>query len=249
MAFASPLLPLAQIESGGFHLVGTTSIGKTTALNVAASVAGLKTIPNWRSTSNALEGKAGEFVQALETALRQQQGTALDCYLSKLVEDAQVEGFERKLRERVHAIAHQLSHQFKDTAISRVAIRFALVQVGLELAHSYDLLPLAIEQCGWAVRKLFTGWLDNRGGEGSIEIKEACKRIEHLFVSNQHNDDRIADVHNPSHTRNLLAYRSNDSVTDGIEFWVPVSIFNYVVRWQSDRQIRRYIREELQMVA
>ena len=60
-AFAASLLPLAQIESGGFHLVGSTSIGKNTALNVAASVAGLKTIPNWRSTANALEGKASEF--------------------------------------------------------------------------------------------------------------------------------------------------------------------------------------------
>ena len=64
-SFAAPLLEPAQIESGGFHLVGTTSIGKTTALNVAASVAGLKNIPNWRSTSNALEGKAAEFNHGL----------------------------------------------------------------------------------------------------------------------------------------------------------------------------------------
>jgi uncharacterized protein (DUF927 family) len=81
-AFASPLLPLAQIESGGFHLVGTTSIGKTTALNLAASVAGLKTIPSWRSTSNALE-----------TAIRIHLGTAQDAYLTKLVEARKVEGF------------------------------------------------------------------------------------------------------------------------------------------------------------
>ena len=64
-AFAAALLKPAQIESGGFHLVGTTSIGKTTALYVAASVAGLKNLPNWRSTSNALEGKAAEFNHGL----------------------------------------------------------------------------------------------------------------------------------------------------------------------------------------
>jgi putative DNA primase/helicase len=327
-AFAAPLLPLAQIESGGFHLVGTTSIGKTTALNVAASVAGLKNIPNWRSTANALEGKAaefnhlllpldeigqadpqtvgasaymlgngqgknrmsktlntikpktwellflstgevgmgeylrqakislkggmearmpsipadagrgfgvfehlhgyqtsGEFVQSLETSLRQHQGTALDGYLTQLVAESKTEGFDRQLRERVHQIAAGLGRKFNDTAIGRVAVRFAVVQVGLELAHSYDLLPFPVEQCGWAVRQLFTAWLDSRGGEGSIEIKEACKRIEHLFVSNQHGE-RVGDASNPVNVRNLLAYRNQDLLANETEFWVPTAIFN-----------------------
>jgi uncharacterized protein (DUF927 family) len=331
-AFAAPLLPLAQIESGGFHLVGITSIGKTTTLNVAASVAGLKNIPNWRSTANALEGKAsefnhmllpldeiiqadpqtvgasaymlgngqgksrmsktlntikpktwellflstgevgmgeylrqakislkggmearmpsipadagrgfgvfenlhgyqtsGEFVQSLETALRQYQGTALDGYLTQLVVESKVEGFERQLRERVHQIAAGLGRKFNDTAIGRVAVRFAVVQVGLEIAHSYDLLPFAIEQCGWAVRQLFTAWLDSRGGEGSIEIMSACNNIRLLFESNQHGD-RIYEIGKDSVTnqivRNLLAYKVQDMLTNTVEFLVPVPIFN-----------------------
>jgi putative DNA primase/helicase len=328
-AFAAPLLAPTQIESGGFHLVGITSIGKTTALNVAASVAGLKTIPNWRSTANALEGKAtefnhmllpldeiyqadpqtvgasaymlgngqgkarmnksltntkpktweilflstgevsmtdylrqaktpakggmetrmpsiradagkgygvfeylhgyqtsDEFVAQLETAIRKHQGTAQDAYLAKLVAARRIEGFDKELRERVHAIATEFSQQFKDTAISRVAIRFALVQVGLELAHSFGLLPFPIQQCGWSVRKMFDDWLDVRGGEGSIEIKEACNRIEHLFVSNQHGD-RICDLSNPDRVvRNLLAYKIGDTVTSEIEYCVPTAIFD-----------------------
>ena len=345
-AFASPLLPLAQIESGGFHLVGTTSIGKTTALNLAASVAGLKTIPSWRSTSNALEGKAAEFnhmllpldelnqadpqtvgasaymlgngqgknrmsktlstvkpktwellflstgevsmtdylrqaktpakggmearmpsipadagkgygvfenlqgyqssdefVAALETAIRQHQGTAQDAYLTELVEARKVEGFDRELRARVQAIAGKLSQQFTDTAISRVAIRFALVQVGLELAHSFNLLPLAIEQCGWAVKQMFAAWVDIRGGSGSIEIKEACNRIEHLFVSNQHGD-RVADTHNPVNVRNLLAYRHIDDLTKEAEFWVPPAIFDKEL---ADGVDRKGLIKELQV--
>jgi uncharacterized protein (DUF927 family) len=327
-AFAAPLLPLAQIESGGFHLVGTTSIGKTTALKVAASVAGLINIPNWRSTANALEGKAAEFnhlllpldeigqadpqmvgasaymlgngqgknrmsktlntikpktwellflstgevgmgeylrtakiplkggmetrmpsipadvgqgfgvfeylhgyqtsdefVQNLETSLRQYQGTALDGYLTKLVVASKAEGFDKQLRERVHQIAAGLGRKFNDTAISRVAVRFAVVQVGLEMAHSYDLLPFPVEQCGWAVGKMFQDWVDIRGGGGAIEIMSACKRIEHLFVSNQHGE-RVGDASNPVNVRNLLAYRSHDSSTNETEFWVPTAIFN-----------------------
>lgn len=328
-AFASPLLPLAEIESGGFHLVGTTSIGKTTALNVAASVAGLKNIPNWRSTSNALEGKAAEFnhgllpldeigqadaqtvgasaymlgngqgkarmtkhltntkpktwellflstgevsmtdylrqakipakggmearmpsipadagegygafenihgydtpksfVDDLKASIRQQQGTALDEYLTQLVEARTAEGFDKELRERVHAIASSLSQQFNDTAIGRVAVRFGLVQVGLELASSFGLLPFPIEQCGWAVKRMFDAWVNIRGGDGSIEIKEACSKIKYLFESNQHGD-RIYEVGTTNPTvRNLLAYKVYDVLTQTLEYLVPVPVFD-----------------------
>jgi uncharacterized protein (DUF927 family) len=39
-AFAGPLLNLIDAESGGFHLRGASSIGKTTALVLAGSVWG-----------------------------------------------------------------------------------------------------------------------------------------------------------------------------------------------------------------
>jgi hypothetical protein len=209
-AFAAPLLEPVQIESGGFHLVGSTSIGKTTGLKVMSSVAGLKNIPSWRTTSNALEGKAtefnhlgmpideinqalapevgqaayllgngkgkermlkslgnakqktwellfvstgelsmgeylkqakmplkggmearmpsipadagkgygifedihghkdsGEFLAALESSIRQYQGTVLDRYLTQLVEDRKSEGFDRELREKVYSIGRK----------------------------------------------------------------------------------------------------------------------------------------------
>ena len=55
-AFAAPLLHLVNEESGAIHLVGNSSLGKTTALQVAASVWGNPTfIKQWRMTCNALE--------------------------------------------------------------------------------------------------------------------------------------------------------------------------------------------------
>lgn len=58
-AFAAPLLSIAQEENGGFNLFGPSSIGKTTALRVAASVYGSKRyVQQWRATSNGLEGVA-----------------------------------------------------------------------------------------------------------------------------------------------------------------------------------------------
>ncbi len=55
-AFAAPLLHLVNEESGAIHLVGNSSLGKTTALQVAASVWGNSSfIKQWRMTCNALE--------------------------------------------------------------------------------------------------------------------------------------------------------------------------------------------------
>lgn len=55
-AFAGPLLALAGLEGGGFNFEGASSCGKTTALQVAASVwGGPQHVRAWRSTDNALE--------------------------------------------------------------------------------------------------------------------------------------------------------------------------------------------------
>ena len=60
IAFAGPLAELADEDSGGFHLRGGSSSGKTTALRAAASVWGdPRTYPRlWRATANGLEGLA-----------------------------------------------------------------------------------------------------------------------------------------------------------------------------------------------
>jgi putative DNA primase/helicase len=58
-AFAGPLLHLAGLESGGVHLFGNSSTGKTTLLKLAASVWGDSgLVRSWRATANGLEGVA-----------------------------------------------------------------------------------------------------------------------------------------------------------------------------------------------
>lgn len=61
-AFAAPLLRLIGAESGGVHLHGPSSLGKTTALKIAGSICGgggARGFMNlWRATDNALEGLA-----------------------------------------------------------------------------------------------------------------------------------------------------------------------------------------------
>jgi putative DNA primase/helicase len=57
VAFAAPTLELLGKDSGGFHLYGLSSSGKSTALHVATSVWGYP-VQTWRTTDNALEDTA-----------------------------------------------------------------------------------------------------------------------------------------------------------------------------------------------
>jgi uncharacterized protein (DUF927 family) len=61
-ALAGPLLALANQEGGGLNLFGTSSRGKTTIAQAAASVWGRGSSPGfvraWRATANGLEGIA-----------------------------------------------------------------------------------------------------------------------------------------------------------------------------------------------
>jgi putative DNA primase/helicase len=66
-AFAGPLLDLAGAESGGFHIVGDSTGGKSTLLRLAASVWGSPTryVRQWRLTSNAVESIAESCTDTL----------------------------------------------------------------------------------------------------------------------------------------------------------------------------------------
>jgi putative DNA primase/helicase len=66
VAFAGPLLKKCHVESGGIHLIGDSSTGKTTVAAAAASVYGPESYRrSWRTTSNGLEGAAALFNDCL----------------------------------------------------------------------------------------------------------------------------------------------------------------------------------------
>lgn len=65
-AFAGPVLARVNMESGGLHLIGDSSTGKTTALESGCSVWGGPSYRrSWRTTSNGLEGAAALFNDSL----------------------------------------------------------------------------------------------------------------------------------------------------------------------------------------
>ena len=94
-AFLGPLLKILGIESGGVHLVGGSSVGKTTGLQCASSTYGRGSSPasdsgnsyvqTWNQTSNALEGLAAGHTDALtaldEVGLSPSNDLGSDLYL------------------------------------------------------------------------------------------------------------------------------------------------------------------------
>jgi uncharacterized protein (DUF927 family) len=68
-AFAGPLLYLAGEEGGGLNIFGSSSKGKTTIIQAAASVWGKGATPGyvraWRATANGLEGAAASASDTL----------------------------------------------------------------------------------------------------------------------------------------------------------------------------------------
>lgn len=67
-ALAASILPFSGVnESGGWHIFGSSSLGKTTALRVASSINGLPAsrMQTWRNTGNAIEGTAAKHNHAL----------------------------------------------------------------------------------------------------------------------------------------------------------------------------------------
>jgi putative DNA primase/helicase len=64
--FAGPLLKLCHAESGGLHLTGDSSTGKTAAIEAACSIWGGPGYKrSWRATSNGMEGAAALFNDGL----------------------------------------------------------------------------------------------------------------------------------------------------------------------------------------
>jgi putative DNA primase/helicase len=77
------------------------------------------------------------FVQNLEAACDRSDGSALDAFLTRLIVDRASapqsgrtdKNFDGELTKRVSDVAKKLAEGTKDHAVSRIANRFALVQV------------------------------------------------------------------------------------------------------------------------
>jgi putative DNA primase/helicase len=332
VALSAPLIRLSpEFESGGIHIFGDSSEGKTTTAKVSTSVTGEKVIQTWNQTVSGLEGtaeahndalmildelhqcadpkkvgtiayqlaneegkvrakvtgdakksknwkvgflstgeksivdylrsngitiKAGQevripsipaspkgalfgcfettwgaesperFAMDLEAAAAANRGTVGDIFLSRLVVDAQGGSFAPVMKKRIEEIANSLTTGIENNAVKRVAMkRFALYQYALELAIDYGIIPSTKESAAKSIRRCWQDWLDDRGGDGSRDVKEAVSKF-FLTISRDLHSNRVYDPTNPHRSlMNTLGYRLRPGSRDEI-LCIPPSTFD-----------------------
>ena len=299
-ALAGPLLNMAGGEGGGVHFFGASSRGKTTILQMAASVWGRGATPgylrSWRATGNGLEGgaalatdtalvldemgvldgreaaaaiyslangggkqratrngdlrepkswrvvivssgeipfeakltegkgraRAGQTIRlldipadrglgfgafdhaggqgdaaalarAIKLGASEAFGTAGPEFVRRLIREG-VNG--RDVRVSVADFVKQECPARADGQIERVAQRFGLIATAGELATALDVTPWADGDASKAAAWGFRAWLDNRGGAGSGEMRQALSAVR-LYLT-QHGDSRFDPVDDPT---------------------------------------------------
>jgi hypothetical protein len=176
-----------------------------------------------------------EFADELKTQGSINGGTALVAFLEKLVPASSSQEWIDRQKSRHQAIVNKLKGTTidPDGTVGRVARRFALIQLALELAQEWGVTLFPEGQVEWAVESLFTDWIEARGGAGSIDIRQAMDRIEALFVAQEFGDRmrHVTGDRKDGIVRNLLATKV------GPDFLVPPSVFDAELAQDVDRRL------------
>jgi uncharacterized protein (DUF927 family) len=137
-----------------------------------------------------------EFAQALTREAASYCGTPFAAFLDRLMRE-RGESLWRNLREDIRQFERD---HLKDAAAGgqarRVATRFGLVAAAGELATDWLELPWPKGEATRAAAKLFTAWLDARGGAGDQEERAALAQVRDFL--GRHGEARFTDWDRPA---------------------------------------------------
>lgn len=183
-AFAASLLKFSDVESGGFHLVGETSIGKTTALIVAQSVWGRavrEKLATWDVKNAGLEevtqGHCDILLCLDEIALAAESSRGAATRIRNVsFKSSSGQGTRRSVRYQppnyAHAEWRTLILSTGETSLSDISAAGGLKRLGGEAVRFID-LPARVNPAWGIFEKLPTG--SEGSEEAVIAIEEACK--------------------------------------------------------------------------
>ena len=361
-AFAAPLLELTGSETTGFHFYGSSSEGKSMAVEMACSVYGSPNYKrSWRSTDNALEATAanhsdcllvldeiaecdprisGEAIYMLgngkgkarandrggsnnntaewrllflstgEKTLAQHLADAnktitagMDMRLLCVVANAgeglgiynTLHGFNggaelsdhirskaaiyygvpfitflnkllagnirKKLPGRINEAKLTFAHDNLTTLASgqdsRAADKFALVGLAGELATHFGITGWPKGAANEAAKVCFAAWLEQRGGEGSLESKQIVQQIALFFerygesrFTRWDNEEPRVDEHVPR-TDNRCGFRKTEAMlkhgrdesTETIYYVLPESFRTEICKGLNFKAVLKLLRE------
>ncbi len=178
-SFAGALLEFSNMESGGFHLYGASSKGKTSALQCAASVWGNGADPaashetyirKWNTTGNALEATAAAHNDGI--LILDELGTCSAQDIGKIVYD--LFGGQGKARMGKDAsLLYRRSWRFVGLSSGEISVQQRIEREGRHVAHAGQLIRfIDIPTDGGIVQ-------DTHGLASSVfvkQLKESCAK-------------------------------------------------------------------------
>ena len=129
------------------------------------------------------------FAVHLSEACRDNQGTAIEVFLQRLVELRPEDWAE--LAKRVQALHAALVRSSDCGEVQRVADKFALIGIAGELAGEFGLTSWPQGDAAATAAKIFEGWCEARGGRGAAEDQEILAKLEAYIHA--HGGDRFRE--------------------------------------------------------
>jgi putative DNA primase/helicase len=185
-----------------------------------------------------------DLAEALKSASNDYYGAPFDAFITRLISIKNDEWIDSQ-SQFISDFSDLLTIDYRnDRIICRVAKRFSLISLALNLAIDWDILPYTKQETSKAISLVFHDWINHRGGAGNIEIKQAVERLMQTFQSNIHGN-RIVKVEGnsiiSSSTSNskLLAYQKENKL------YIPPSIFeNELCKAVNKRQFIEALEKE-----
>ncbi|MGG7644479.1 DUF927 domain-containing protein [Rhodovulum sp. YNF3179] len=106
-------------------------------------------------------------------------GTPIREFLHNLVSD--IPAYRTRLNHLQSLFTDSTLPKGADGQVGRVAARFAIVAAAGEIASEMGITGWGKAAATTAVSQCFSDWLKDRGGTGSGEVTEACRRLRHAI--------------------------------------------------------------------
>lgn len=165
---------------------------------------------------------AGQLADAIKSAACTHYGTAGPEFVRRLTKV----GFDKIASSGKRLIAEFVQHTVPAGAseqIVRAAKKFALIGLAGHWATKLGITPWAKGEARHAAEWAFKQWLDQRGGPGSHEERQAIEQVR--LVIEKHGEARFHDVDGTFgvDVRDRLGWRKGTGTTR--EWWVPPQIW------------------------
>jgi uncharacterized protein (DUF927 family) len=129
-------------------------------------------------------GGASALANHLHTISKENCGVVIDEWMKFLVKN--YDKTTQEIKDNLQNWIEQFVKQGADGQVQRVARKFAIIAIVGEMAISEGILPFDRGDAVNAVKKIFNGWLEQRGGTGCLEIQNVKKRLI-SFIQEQQN--------------------------------------------------------------